>query len=69
MANTHFYSLDSCLTALINKITESENKELYLKYFSETIERCYNLCKNGEETGALNEVKFMVINLKKQLKL
>lgn len=69
MGNTQFYSADDCIKKIIKKIAANEHKDAYLVYVYNTIEICYNLCENGEETSVLNEIRFMLVNLIEQLGL
>ena len=67
MEQEKVFSVDSLLGSIIEKIMENEKKEAFLQYIGEIMERCAYLCRKGNEIRALNEIKFMISTLKKQL--
>jgi len=68
MVSKRFTSLETFLTAITEEVQQS-SKEECRKYVKETVEKCYDLCCKGEEVLALNEIKFMLLNLKKEFSI
>ncbi len=69
MVQERFYSIDSLITSIVEKVTESNKKYVLTQYIRETLEKCNDLCQMGQEVRALIEIKYLIINLKKQLNL
>ena len=54
---------------IVEKINSSDKKEKYYEYIYEVVEKCVKLIGIGEKERALNEYKFMTLNLKKEFKI
>lgn len=65
MTAKRFYSFGNVMNDIIEKVSESDSSECK-NYINETIIKCGELCKKGEEVRALNEIKLMCVNLKKK---
>ena len=65
MTAKRFYSFGNVMNDIIEKVSESDSAECK-NYINETIIKCGELCKKGEEVRALNEIKRMCVNLKKK---
>ena len=57
------------MTALIDGFKEIKNKGPLKRYISETIEKCNILCHEELELRALIEIKYLLINLEKHIKI
>ena len=68
MESKKIYSFENLMREIIEKVSEDSGEECK-KYVNETVVKCCGLCKKGEEVRALNEIKLMVLNLKKEFKL
>ncbi len=62
---------DYCEVApkIVELINSSDKKDKYYKYISEVVEKCVKLISMKENERALTEYKFMVENLKTELKI
>ena len=58
---------DKLIAAIIEGADRSDKKDKIYAYISETAQRCVQLCGTGENLRVLNEFKFMVENLAKEL--
>jgi len=54
---------------IMKRIVDDEKKEEIYKYIRETSETCVNLCRAGEPIRVLNEVYFMLTNLRLEFDL
>ena len=68
MASKKFYSFENLMREILEHVSES-NKEECNRYINETVIKCGELCKKGEEVRALNEIILMMLTLKKEFEL
>lgn len=67
MAKVRFFSAEKFFNAMIEEIEKSNDKYKILQYVGETMDNCSKLCGGGENIRALNELKFMICNIRKQI--
>ncbi|MDE7329576.1 MAG: hypothetical protein K2N30_00550 [Clostridia bacterium] len=63
------YSWEKKIDAIIDAVKISPKKDIYLKYISETLNKCRELSEVDECKRALNELKWMIHNLRQELNL
>ena len=68
MEQKRFYSVDSYMTAMIDKVMKIDKNDPLFEYIKERIEVCNTLVQGGLTERVLIEIKLILKNIEKRLK-